>query len=226
MTLLLEQPDAGFAPDTNRSQPSRLDRGIAALRGDIRRMITDTSRMLRDALIALHTGNTALAEAVVLRDDAVDAWEQCLETQAIRLVAAHQPLASDLRFVGNTLKVTTDIERIADHAVNIAHIAMRLKKCSHQTPMPLEIERMGNLAIDLLCATAEAFAQGDAAAAQTVVDRDDEMDVLYREAQTELRYRMRTEPEQSVAASHLLFVAHYLERVGDHCANVAERVAV
>jgi phosphate transport system protein len=201
-----------------------LDRGIDALRGDLVRMMDLSRFMLRDAMTALYTGNTPLAESVIERDSEVDELDRCIEARAICLVGARQPLAYDLRFVGTALKVTTDIERVGDHAVNIARVVTRFALCPAQVPPVLEIERMGSVALQMLQTTAEAFANDDAVTAQSVIERDDELDILYREAQTELRQQMLEDPSRSVAASHLLFVAHYLERVGDHCANAAERL--
>jgi phosphate transport system protein len=201
-----------------------LDSGIDALRGDLVHMMDAARNMLKDAMTALYSGDTALAQSVIEQDAEVDELDRCIESRAICLVATQQPVAYDLRFVSTALKVTTDIERIGDHAVNIARVVQRLVKCPVQIPMLLEIERMNSLALQLLQNTAEAFASDDAVTAQTVIERDDELDILYREAQTELRQRMIEDPAQSVAASHLLFVAHYLERVGDHCANAAERL--
>lgn len=202
----------------------RLDNGIDALRGDLVHMMDAARYMLGDAMTALKTGDIALAQTVIERDAEVDELDRCIEARAISLVATQQPVAYDLRFVSTALKVTTDIERIGDHAVNIARVVLRIVTCPVQIPIPIEIERMGVLSLQLLQTTAQAFTSDDAVTAQTVIERDDELDVLYREAQTELRHRMTEDPSQSVAASHLLFVAHYLERVGDHCANAAERL--
>ncbi|MBC8135058.1 MAG: phosphate signaling complex protein PhoU [Fibrella sp.] len=221
MTATIERPAPIAAGILTRQ---RLDCGIDALRGDLVHMMDAASWMLKDAMTALQTGDTTLAESVIERDSEVDELDRCIETRAICLVATQRPVAYDLRFVSTALKVTTDIERIGDHAVNIARVVIRLTKCPTPTPILLEIERMSSLSVQLLQITAEAFANDDSVTAQTVIERDDELDILYREAQTELRYRMIEEPSQSVAASHLLFVAHYLERVGDHCANAAERL--
>ncbi|MBC7805886.1 MAG: phosphate signaling complex protein PhoU [Akkermansiaceae bacterium] len=221
MTAILERPAPAVAEALTRR---RLDGGIDALRSDLIRMMDLARYMLKDAMTALHTGDTGLAESVIERDAEVDELDRCIETRAICLVGTQQPVAYDLRFVGTVLKVTTDVERIGDHAVNIARVVIRLMKCPGQMPVPVETERMGTIALELLRATAESFANDDAVTAQTVIERDDELDILYRETQTELRHRMIESPPRSVAASHLLFVAHYLERVGDHCANAAERL--
>ncbi len=220
MTATLEYT----GPAVTGGRTRRASSGIDALRGDLVRMMDLARFSLRDTITALETGDTGLAASVIERDDEVDELDRCIEQRAICLVATGKPTAYELRFVGAAMKVTTDIERIGDHAVNIARVVARLAQCPFNLPVPLEIERMGCLSVQLLKATAEAFADNDAAAARSVIARDDEMDILYREAQNELRARMIADPSRSVAASHLLFVAHYLERVGDHCANAAERL--
>lgn len=221
MTATIERPAPIVAGTLTRR---RLDSGIDALRGDLVHMMDAARSMLSQAMTALSTSDIALAESVIAQDAEVDELDRCIEARAISLVATQQPVAYDLRFVSTALKVTTDIERIGDHAVNIARVVLRIVKCPVQIPMLIEIERMSTLSLQLLQTTAEAFAHDDAVTAQTVIERDDELDILYREAQNELRHRMTEDPSQSVSASHLLFVAHYLERVGDHCANAAERL--
>ena len=227
MTATIYSPPKTEITPTSRSlQPSRTDAAREAIRHDLVHMTQVSRAMLADAMTALRTGDTALSEQIIECDTEVDILERCIEERTLCLVAAGSPAAYDLRFVGVALKVSADIERVADHAVNIARVSLRLHKCApaQQTSLLLEIERMGELTNELLKDTAQALARDDADKAQWVIDRDDDVDVLYHEAQSELRARMRTTPAQSVGASHLLFVAHYLERVGDHCANACERL--
>ncbi len=213
-----------YSPRLTGGSRSATGDGISALRRDLVRMMFLSRAMMDDAMLALRTGDAALARRVVASDSEVDELDRRVEQQAIGLVAARQVTTPDLRFVGDVFKVSTDMERVADHAVNIARIVLRQAGYPVPTSVPLEIERMGVLASEMIGGTAEAFANDDAVGAETVIERDDEMDVLYREAQTELRHRMLEDPAQGVPSSQLLFVAHYLERVGDHCANASERL--
>jgi len=223
-TLTLENTQETMMLHKTAVPRRKLDEGIALLRSDLVDMADVARCMVADAMTALQTGDTALAESVIERDATVDQLDQSIEAEAIRLVATQQPVAYDLRFIGTALKVTTDIERVGDHAVNIARTVMRLAQVGKSTPVPLEVTRMGTLALQLIGSCAEAYSDDNGRVAQQIIERDDDMDVLYREAQSELRGRMRDTPSESVAASHLLFVAHYLERIGDHCANAAERL--
>lgn len=197
----------------------------ATIRAGLVRMLAVAEGQLRDALDALLCGDAALADTIIGRDNDLSEQEHCLQTQTLCAAAHGQRSADELRFVAAVLRVTVNIERIGDHAVSIAHLAKRLQGVPVPTAMPIEIERMSRLVQTILTETARCVRSGDAKIAANLRDTDDELDILWREAQTELRERMQNFPEQSVAASHLLFAAHYLERVGDHCVRVARRLS-
>ncbi len=199
------------------------ERETAAIRTGLVRMLSLAEAQLTDALGALFSGDTALADTVIGRDNALSEQERCLETQALCAAAHGLRDERETRFVASVLRVTGNIERVGDHAVSIAHLAKRLQTAP--APIPMEIERMSNLLQTILAKTARCISTGDPKVAAEIADTDDEVDILWHETQTELRERMARFPEQSVAASHLLFVAHYLERVGDHCVRVAERLS-
>ncbi|MBC8143224.1 MAG: hypothetical protein H7Y38_17495 [Armatimonadetes bacterium] len=196
------------------------------IRAGLVRMLSIAEAQLTDALDALFSGDTALADAVVRRDNALSEQEHCLQTQALCAAAHGFRGTRETRFVASVLRVSGNIERIGDHAVSIAHLAKRLQAAPAPTMMPLEVERMGRAVSVILRETARCISTGNPEIAVQIAEADDEVDILWRETQTELRERMVRFPQQSVAASHLLFVAHYLERIGDHCVHVAERFSV
>jgi phosphate transport system protein len=205
----------------------RFDVELSALRGKAATMLSTTGMMLREALEALHTQEPTLSAEVLREDDAIDAQDQELETECLRLLALQQPVfASDLRLVSTVLKVVDDIERIGDHAVNIARTAERMAGQEvHLTPEAEgDLPRLGEMVLKMLDATAEALAAGNPGAACRVIASDDEIDVLYSELRREWQSEMRNSPEKALLLSYLLFVAHYLERIGDHCTNIAERL--
>jgi phosphate transport system protein len=148
-----------------------------------------------------------------------------IEARCLRLLALQQPLASDLRFIGATLKVITDIERIGDHAVDIAKVARRMNDEALFYKPLVDIPRLGEMSGAMLHDALEAFVHHDLARVEQVIASDDAVDSLYRSMRADLRATMQRDPSSVVAASHLLFVAHYLERICDHCTNIAERVA-
>lgn len=206
---------------------SRFDEELSALRGRAAGMLTATGSMLGEALEALRTQELSLSAEVLREDDAIDEQDRELETECLRLLTLQQPVfASDLRLLSMVLKVIDDIERIGDHAVNIAKTAERMAGQGVCVTPEVEgdLPRLGDMVLAMLTATAGALSTGSPAAACRVVASDDEIDVLYAELRREWQGQMRESPEKALQLSYLLFVAHYLERIGDHCKNIAERL--
>ena len=195
-----------------------------ALRADLVRMIQMAHGLVVDAVTALQTGDAPLAETVIARDVAVNTLDSVLEANALCVIGCTHPNAGELRFIATTLKVTTDVERVGDQAVAIARTVIRLTECAVSTPLPPELIRMAALTSPLLTDLAATYSSDDPQAAQSVTAGEEELDIAYAATQKELRCRMRRQPSESVAISHLLFIAHHLERIGDHCANAAARL--
>ena len=141
----------------------------------------------------------------------------------MRLIALQAPVARDLRLVGTTLKAITDLERIGDHAVDIAKVARKLARDSFFKPL-VDIPRMANAVRQMLREAMAAFVDHDLDLVNVVVESDDGVDTLFHQLRDELHAVMRKDPNLVVQASYLLFVAHYLERIADHTVNIAERV--
>jgi len=203
----------------------RFDEELLDVRARLLQMGVATEEMVRDAVAALVRPDLKLAASILPRDDAVDQMDADIEAQCLRLLALQQPIASDLRFIGSTLKVITDIERIGDHAVDIAKIARRMNDEAVFYKPLVDIPRLGDMTGAMLHDALEAFVHHDMARVEKVITGDDAVDNLYRSMRNDLREIMQRDPSSVVQASHLLFVAHYLERICDHCTNIAERVA-
>ena len=201
------------------------DEELIELRAKLLRMGVATEELVRDAVAALVRPDLKLAASILPRDDAVDQMDADIEAQCLRLLALQQPLASDLRFIGSALKVITDIERIGDHAVDIAKVARRMNDEGLFYKALVDIPRLGAMTTAMLHDALEAFVHHDMALVDQVITGDDAVDDLYRSMRNDLRETMQADPSSVLAASHLLFVAHYLERICDHCTNIAERVA-
>ncbi len=201
------------------------DEELNGLRAKLLRMGTATEEMVRDAVQALVRPDLKLAASILPRDDEVDVMDQQIEAECLRLLALQQPMASDLRFIGSTLKVITDIERIGDHAVDIAKVARRMSDDAILYKPLVDVPRLGEMTGAMLHDALEAFVHRDLDRVNQVIADDDAVDNLYRTMRTDLRDTMQRDPSLVVHASHLLFVAHYLERICDHCTNIAERVA-
>jgi phosphate transport system protein len=200
------------------------DQEIADLRNKLLEMGTATEEMVRDAVVALTTQDLALAASILPRDDDVDRMDAEIEAKCLRLLARQQPLASDLRVISTALKVITDIERIGDHAVDISKIVRRMGQEVVYKPL-VDIGRLGEMARAMLHGALEAFVHQDMERVERVIGDDDAVDFVYAQMRRDLQNRMQQDPACVMQASYLLFVAHYLERICDHCTNIAERVA-
>jgi phosphate transport system protein len=205
----------------------RFDEELTTLRCKSATMLTTTGTMLRQALEALRTQEPTLSADVLNEDDRIDAQDQEIETACLRLIALQQPVvASDLRLVSAVLKAVDDIERIGDHAVNIAKTAERMaaQEVTYLPEVAGDLPLLSAKVLAMLEATAEALSSGGPAMSYQIIAMDDEIDVLYAELRREWQLRMRQNPGEALLLSYLLFVIHYLERIGDHCKNVAERI--
>ena len=179
--------------------------------------------IVHKAIDALKARDGALAEEIFEDDRAIDALELEVDERVIRLLALRQPVGSDLRFVTSALKISTDLERVGDHAVNIAQSAKRLQREAEIKPL-VDIPRMAVLATRMLTEALDAFVRNDAAAARRILTEDDEVDQLKRRLYEELLAHMESHPQAVARALELILVSRNLERVADLATNVAEEV--
>ena len=163
------------------------------------------------------------AQAVVSGDRVIDRMEVELEEMCINLLALQQPMARDLRMLTSALKIANDLERVGDHAVNIAQSAERLAKSRPITPEP-EIVEMARLARGMLSDALEAFIRGDASAGREVCRRDDKVDALHGSVFRILLTHMMEDPHMIGAGMELFLVSRNLERVADLATNIGEDV--
>lgn len=196
---------------------------LETLRHRLLEMGSDADAMVERAVRALTTQNVEIAEMVIQSDDALDSLDVQIEADCMRLIALQQPMARDLRLIGTALKVITDLERIGDHAVDIAKVARKLARDTFYKPL-VDLPRMAERVRVMLKNAMAAFVNHDLKMVDTVVRADDEVDTLFHQLRDELHAVMRNNPSLVVQASYLLFVAHYLERIADHTVNIAERV--
>ena len=175
------------------------------------------------AVDALLTRDLAKAQQVIKGDHVIDAMEMEIEEQCINLLALHQPMARDLRMLTSALKIANDLERVGDHAVNIAQSAERLAQSRPITAEP-EIIEMARLAREMLSDALEAFIRGDAAAGREVCLRDDRVDALHRSVFRILLTHMMEDAHSISAGMELFLVSRNLERVADLATNIGEDV--
>jgi phosphate transport system protein len=193
------------------------------LRNRLLQMGAVVDRMVATAVEALVTSDISVAERVIVEDDVVDEMDLHIEMQCMRMMALQQPIARDLRLIGTVLKAITDLERIADHSVDIAKVARKLAKVGFSRPLA-DIPKIAGLARQMLRNALEAFVQHDLDLIERVVDSDDEVDELFHRYRDEIHEAMRKDSSIVVEGSYLLFVCHYLERIADHAVNIAERI--
>jgi phosphate transport system protein len=172
---------------------------------------------------ALLTRDKEAAQGVIQNDREIDALEIEVENRVTQLLALQQPMARDLRLLLASLKISNDLERMGDHAVNIAQSAVRLVDSLPITPEP-ELVDMARSARDMLSSSLSAFIKGDAAAARAVCRRDDHVDALNRSLFRILLTHMAEDPRTIGAAMELMLVSRNLERIADLATNIGEDV--
>lgn len=199
------------------------DEDLKRLRDLTARMGGLAERQVADATRALVRGDTELASEVVSRDAQIDALEREIEGFCVRLLALRQPMAADLRVVIAAMKVSNDLERIGDYARNAAKRAIVLASLPSIGSLN-GFERMAQLVQENLKAAMDAFVHADADAARRVWEADEPVDAIYNGIFRELLTFMMEDPRNITAATHMLFIAKNLERIGDHATNIAERI--
>jgi len=189
----------------------------------IARMGGLAEEQLANALSAISEQDSSLAMRTIEADAKVDELERDADQQVIRLLALRQPVANDLRGILAALKIAAGIERIADYAKNVAKRAVSLNELPAVQPVH-SIPRMGKAALAMLKDVLDAYNANDAAKALEVWNRDETLDDLYTSLFRELLTYMMEDARNITPCTHLLFIAKNLERIGDHCTNIAENV--
>jgi phosphate transport system protein len=172
---------------------------------------------------ALVDRDSSVAREVIRKDAEIDQLELDVDEACIEILALHQPMARDLRFVTTAMKITTDLERIADHAVNIAERAIELNEHPPLKPL-IDIPLMAKVAQEMVHGALDAFVQRDPDEARKVVMMDDLLDTRMEQVFRELMSYMVEDPQTITRAMRLCFVAKYFERIGDQATNICEQV--
>jgi len=181
-------------------------------------------RMIESAMAAVRERDAAKAEAIVLGDREIDAVEVEIEEACIELMALQQPMAGDLRRLVAILKINNDLERIGDHAVNIAEAAQRLIGRNGDWSLPIELSEAGSIAEEMLRDVLDAFVQHDPDKARSVLQRDDRVDQLRESHLRSMITMMMESPQRIGVALSLIFIGANIERVADLATNIGEDV--
>ncbi|GGG24830.1 phosphate transport system regulatory protein PhoU [Caldovatus sediminis] len=199
------------------------DQDLQRLRDMVARMGGLAERQVADATAALVRRDTELAEEVVRRDAQIDQLERDIEAFCVRLLALRQPMAQDLRLIVGAMRISHALERIGDYARNAAKRAIVLAGLPPIGSLN-GFERMARLVQENLKGAMDALVHDDAARADEVWAADEPVDEIYNGIFREMLTHMMEDPRNITAATHLLFIAKNLERIGDHTTNIAEMV--
>jgi len=199
------------------------DEELKALRERVLKLGFMVENAIRDSVKALIERDTELAKEVIKRDHLINALDVGIDEECVRLIALRQPMAKDLRFITTTMKITTDLERMGDLAVNIAERAMELTEEPFLKPF-VNIPKMAEIAQSMVRDTLDAFVTGCSRLPYEVIKRDDEVDDLTVQNFNELLDFMLRDPKIIPLAVKRTYVAKYLERIADHATNIAEMV--
>jgi phosphate transport system protein len=200
----------------------QLDRDLDHLRDRLLLLGGETETAFRRAIHSLVERDSEEAEAVLKDDDIVDGLEVEIDRLCVDIIALRQPAARDLRFVISVAKITPILERIADHACNIARAAIALNDEPQLKGTVADLPRMAEHASEMLHASLDAFTTHDAAAARRLIARDDEIDETYNRLFHGLINMMVEDPSTTTRAARLLFVAKHIERIGDYVTDICE----
>jgi phosphate transport system protein len=198
-----------------------LDDELNELRDRVLLLGGEAERALERAMQALMDRDNAVAREVLEHDDAVDQLEVEVDRQCIDIIALRQPAARDLRFVFSVAKMAPILERIADHACNIARAVIDLN-LEPEFKGNVDLQRMADHAVGMLRAALDAFTSNDANAAREVITRDAEINTLYNHLFRHLIELMVSEPSTAIRDARLLFVAKHIERIGDYATDICE----
>ncbi len=200
-----------------------LENQLSKLKEDILMMGRLLQEQIYKSIRSLTEKNLELAREVIEKDDILDKMELDIEKKCLCLIALKQPLAGDLRFIGTALRIIVDIERMGDHAEDIAEIAIDLYEQTYMKPL-IDIPRMAHIAEDMVVIAMKAFIDGDVSLAMSLVEMEKQVDGLYDEVFRELLSYMMRDQGNIPQATSLLLVAGHLERIADHATNLGEMV--
>lgn len=179
--------------------------------------------IIEESLQALLEQDMQKAAKIYKMDDQIDALELEIENECMELIALQQPMAKDLRIIGTILKAITDLERMGDHAVNIAKQTRLIGDEEFIKPL-VDIPRMARLSEKMVAKCLDAFLKEDLDLAREVAYDDQDVDEIYERIYTELMEMMIDDQKIIRQAFHLLLIARFLERIADHATNIGERV--
>lgn len=199
------------------------DEELIALKERVLKIGSMVEAAIHDSVRSLVERNSDIAREVIEKEHQINILEVETDEECIRLIALRQPKAGDLRFITTAMKITTDLERMGDLAVNIAERAIELNEEPQLKPY-IDIPRMAEISEGMVRDSLNAFVEGCTKLPYEVIKRDDEVDNLKVQVFNELLFYMIQDPNTISRATRISYVSKYLERIADHATNIAEMV--
>jgi phosphate transport system protein len=222
---IVERATRAFGTTGGGLHPARetLDRELREIKDNVLRMGSLVENAIREAISALASHDAEAATVVIAGDGQINEAQRAISALITMTIATQQPVARDLRFLLTLDHVAYELERIGDHAAGIAKQARKLAAEAPLKPY-VDLPRMGELAGEAVHGSLRALVDVDESEARRVAAGDDEIDMLYHRTFDEVLELMRAHPANVERGTRILFVAHYLERIGDRVTNIAEDV--
>jgi phosphate transport system protein len=199
------------------------DEELSALKEMVLKLGSMVETAIHNSVQSLVGRDSDLAKEVIKKDYQINALEVKIDEECIRLIALRQPKARDLRFIITAMKITTDLERIGDLAVNIAERALELNEEPILKPY-IDIPRMAEISEGMVRDSLDAFVEGCTKLPNEVIKKEDEVDKLNVQVFNELLFYMIQDPSTVSRATRITYISKYLERIADHATNIAEMV--
>lgn len=203
--------------------PKHLQREIENLKKKLLALGAEVEAAVRDATLSIEKQDAVLAQKVIENDINIDNTEIDIEEDCLKVLALHQPVAIDLRFIVAVLKINSDLERIGDLAVNIAERALFLAERT-KIGISVDLIDMAHTTQSMLKQSLESLVNYDAALAHKVCETDDIVDSINRNMYLKVQSGILKEPDLISVLIHLLSASRHLERIADHATNIAEDV--
>lgn len=200
-----------------------LTKDMQVLHRNLLSMCATTEEMIHQAVDGLARPSLETAEKLRERDAEIDAWDVKIEDECLKVLALHQPVATDLRRIAAVLKITGELERVADLGVHIAERACGMMS-RPDIAIPEKLKEMANRSVELLRRSIDSYVELDADLARQVCAEDDEVDELNRQIIQDLIEKMKQSPDLVEPLMHLFSASRHVERVADHATNIAEDV--
>ncbi|WP_321366070.1 phosphate signaling complex protein PhoU [uncultured Desulfuromusa sp.] len=200
-----------------------MEHELNVLKKELLSLGAEVEGRVEQAVQALLTGDLKLAERVKGGDSQIDNMEIELEEECLKILALHQPVATDLRFIVSVLKINNDLERVADFAVNIAERALDLDQVN-RADCPYDIATMAKLVEKMLKMALDSLVERNSELARKTIQLDDDVDTMHRGNFARVKKAIRDDPDSMDGLIYYLSISRYLERMGDLATNIAEDV--